>query len=78
MSITLKEKYFNELSNNIRDIEAKLRLFKENVEKSEEVIKNLGDDFNEKRYLRLQLKISDLRVKLNEYNVKKEEYENSK
>ncbi|WP_294129055.1 SbcC/MukB-like Walker B domain-containing protein [uncultured Clostridium sp.] len=75
-SMALKEKYFNELSNNIRDIEAKLTLFKETVEKSEEVIKNLGDDFNEEEVSKLQLKISDLRVKLNEYNVKKEEYEN--
>ena len=38
-SMALKEKSFDELSNNIRDIEAKLILFKENVEKNEEVIK---------------------------------------
>ena len=75
-SMALKEKSFDELSNNIRDIEAKLILFKENVEKNEEVIKNLGDDFNAEEVSNLQLKISDLRVKLNEYNVKKEEYEN--
>ena len=75
-SMALKEKSFDELSNNIRDIEAKLILFKENVEKNEEVIKNLGDDFNAEEVSKLQLKISDLRVKLNEYNVKKEEYEN--
>lgn len=75
-SMALKEKSFDELSNNIRDIEAKLILFKENVEKNEDLIKNLGDDFNAEEVSKLQLKISDLRVKLNEYNVKKEEYEN--
>lgn len=75
-SMALKEKSFDELSNNIRDIEAKLILFKENVEKNEEVIKNLGDDFNAEEVSNIQLKISDLRGKLNEYNVKKEEYEN--
>lgn len=75
-TMALKEKSFDELSNNIRDIEAKLILFKENLEKNEDVIKNLGDDFNEEEVSNLQLKISDLRVKLNEYNVKKEEYEN--
>ncbi|WP_297712117.1 SbcC/MukB-like Walker B domain-containing protein [Clostridium sp.] len=75
-SMALKEKSFDELSNNIRDIEAKLIFFKENVEKNEDLIKNLGDDFNAEEVSKLQLKISDLRVKLNEYNVKKEEYEN--
>ena len=75
-NLNLKEKCFDELSNNIRDIEAKLTIFKENIEKNEDVIKNLGDDFNEEEVSKLQLKISDLRVKLNEYNVKKEEYEN--
>lgn len=75
-SMALKEKSFDELSNNIRDIEAKLSLFKESVDKNEEIIKNLGDDFSEEEVSKLQLKISDLRIKLNEYNAKKEEYEN--
>ena len=75
-SMALKEKVFDELSNNIREIEAKLSLFKESVDKNEEMIKNLGDDFSEEEVSKLQLKISDLRIKLNEYNAKKEEYEN--
>lgn len=75
-SMSLKEKYFDELSNNIREIGAKLSLFKENVDKNEEIIKNLGNDFSEEEVSNLQLKISDLRIKVNDYNIKKEEYEN--
>ena len=59
-------------------MEAKLILFKESIEKNQDVIKNFGDDFNEEEVSKLQLNISDLRVKLNEYNVKKEELENIK
>ena len=75
-SMAIKEKCFDELSNNIRDMEAKLILFKESIEKNQDVIKNFGDDFNEEEVSKLQLNISDLRVKLNQYNLKKEEYEN--
>ena len=74
-SIELKEKILDTLSNNIKDMEAKLEISKNKLDEEKEVIKALGEDFNEEIVKSIQLKINDLRVKINEYNTKKEELE---
>ena len=73
--LALKEKLFDDLYIIIRDMEAKRGLAKVKEEEAKAIIKNLGEDFNEKVVIDLQLKINDLRVKLNEYNCKKEDLE---
>lgn len=73
--LVLKEKLFDDLYIIIRDMEAKRGLAKAKEEEAKAIIKNLGEDFNEQVVIDLQLKINDLRVKLNEYNCKKEDFE---
>lgn len=73
--IALKEKECNALFNDIKDSEAKLNLAKEKVEEEKATINNLGEEFNEELVLSLQDKINELRLKLNDYNSKKEELE---
>ena len=75
-SIDLKEKLSLELFNGIKDIEAKLSIAKEKIKENEAVIKDLGEDFNEEVVLNLQVKMNDLKTKINDYNIKKEELEN--
>lgn len=74
--IALKEKLSNDLFNIINDIEAKLSISKEKIKENEVAINDLGEDFNEEIVVNFQMKINDLRAKINEYNTKKEEYEN--
>ena len=75
-SIDLKEKLSLELFNGIKDIEAKLSIAKEKIKENEAVIKDLGEDFNEEVVLNLQVKMNELKSKINDYNIKKEELEN--
>lgn len=75
-SIGLKEKLYIELSNSIKDLEAKLSIAKEKIKENEAVINEMGEDFNEEVVLSLQVKMNDLKAKINDYNVKKEELEN--
>lgn len=73
--IALKEKEFNTLFNDIKNMEAKLNLAKEKVEEEKATISSLGEEFSEELVIGLQNKINDLRLKLNAYNSKKEELE---
>ncbi|MDU2289400.1 SbcC/MukB-like Walker B domain-containing protein [Clostridium disporicum] len=75
-SIDLKEKLSIIVLNSIRDIEAKLSIAKEKIKESESIISDLGEDFNEEVVLNLQVKMNELKSKINDYNIKKEELEN--
>lgn len=74
-NIDLKEKQFNNLSDSIKDMEAKINLAKEKIEEGKATINNLGEEFNEELVISMQNRVNDLRLKLNEYNNKKEELE---
>ena len=70
-SIDLKEKLSIIVLNSIRDIEAKLSIAKEKIKESESIISDLGEDFNEEVVLNLQVKMNELKSKINDYNIKK-------
>ncbi|WP_289127806.1 AAA family ATPase [Clostridium saudiense] len=74
-NIDLKEKQLNNLSDSIKDMEAKINLAKEKIEEGKATINNLGEEFNEELVISMQNRVNDLRLKLNEYNNKKEELE---
>ena len=56
-------------------MEAKIKVAKEKIEEEKVVIKHLGEDFNEDLVRTSQVKISELKASLDDYNVKKEELE---
>ena len=52
-----------------------IKVAKEKIEEEKVVIKHLGEDFNEDLVRTSQVKISELKASLDDYNVKKEELE---
>ena len=72
---SLKEKCASDLDSIIKSMEAKIKVAKEKIEEEKVVIKHLGEDFNEDLVRTSQVKISELKASLDDYNVKKEELE---
>ena len=72
---SLKEKCASDLDSIIKSMEAKIKVAKEKIEEEKVVIKHLGEDFNEDLVKTSQVKISELKARLDDYNVKKEELE---
>ena len=72
---SLKEKCASDLDSIIKSMEAKIKIAKEKIEEEKVVIKHLEEDFNEDLVRTSQVKISELKARLDDYNVKKEELE---
>lgn len=70
-----KEKCASDLDSIIKSMEAKIKVAKEKIEEEKIAIKHLGEDFNEDLVRTSQIKISELKASLGDYNVKKEELE---